>query len=94
MKKMIMTVALLVAAATVCSAEPPRQEPGKGQNFDKMKAEVVGRITARIARNQEELACVQGAKSPADLKACREKFREEMKEMREHNREERREMRK
>lgn len=93
MNRAIVVMSLLIAAQSGWAAEPP-QGAGAGPGFDKIKSEVVGKITARIARNQEELTCVQGAKKPSELKAFREKFREEMKEQREHNKAERREMRK
>jgi hypothetical protein len=87
MKQTLIFMALLASTSTAFAAEAPQQ--GKGQNFDKIKTDVIGRINARIARNQEELSCVQGAKNHADLKACRDKFREEVKEQRERMREQR-----
>lgn len=92
MKRIIVAAALLVAASTAFATDAPPpggRGMGPGPNFDKVKADVAGRINARIARNQEELSCVQAAKNHADLKACREKFREEMKEQREKNRDQR-----
>ena len=41
---------------------------------------VAGNIFCNALINQEELACVQAAKNHADMKACRDKFREEMNE--------------
>ena len=90
MKRYLIAMALVAAATTAFAVDAPPPGQEKGQNFDKFKADVVSRINARIARNQEELACVQSAKNHADLKACREKFREEVKEQRERNREGRR----
>ena len=86
MKKVFIVMVLLaltrISTAFAGDAPPPGQAGGPGQNFDKMKSDVVSRITARIARNQEELTCVQAAKNHDDLKACRHKFMEEMKEQR------------
>lgn len=87
MKQAIIFMTLLAATSTAFAVDAPPQ--GKGQNFDKIKADVTGRINARIARNQEELSCVQNAKNHAELKACRDKFREEVKEQRDRMREQR-----
>ena len=73
-----MGLAFLLTTTAAFSADQQPQGQGQGQNIDQMKSNVVSRINARIARNQEELSCVQAAKSHADLKACRDKFREEM----------------
>jgi len=86
MKHTLIIMALFATSTAAFAVDSPPQGQGKGPEFDKRKAEVVSRITDRIARNQEELSCVQAAKNHADLKACREKFREEVKEQHEHNR--------
>ena len=80
MKQTIIVAALLMAVSTAFAADTPTQGPG--QNIDNVKSDVIARINARIARNQVELSCVQSAKNHADLKACREKFMEEMREQR------------
>jgi hypothetical protein len=51
-----------------------------GPNFEKHKSEIISRIDARIARNQEEKSCVQASQNPADIKACRDKFKAESKQ--------------
>ena len=86
MNKIIVAAAILMTVSSAFAADspPPSQGKGPGPNFDKAKADTITRINARISRNQEELACVQAAKNHADMKACRDKFREEMKEQHQH----------
>jgi len=52
------------------------------QNFEQHKAELLKRIDERIARSQEEKSCVQAAQNQNDIKACREKIREEVRDQR------------
>lgn len=82
MKTFIIATIILTATTAFAIDQPPQ---GQGQNFDQVKSNVINRINARIAHNQEELSCVQAAKNHADLKACRDKFREEQKELRGQN---------
>jgi hypothetical protein len=70
-------VTLMVAVPAFAVDNPPPQK-GQGQNFEQRKAEIIKRIDERIARNQEEKTCVQGANNHNDLKACRDKFKTEM----------------
>ncbi|HTP65070.1 MAG TPA: hypothetical protein VMJ66_06730 [Geobacteraceae bacterium] len=77
-------VALFLAAPALADNTAP-QPKGPGPNFEQRKAEILKRIDERIARNQEEKACVQAANSPADIKACREKFKSEIQEQRQQN---------
>jgi hypothetical protein len=77
MKKTIFLVALLLTTSTAFSADQPQQRTAV--NFDTVKSATISRINARIAHNQEELSCVQGAKNHVDLKACRDRFRAEQK---------------
>jgi hypothetical protein len=51
-----------------------------GPNFEKHKSEIISRIDARIARNQEEKSCVQSSQNHADIKACRDKFKADSKQ--------------
>lgn len=77
MKSAIVAVTTLLVSATAFAAEVPQQ--GQGRNFENFKTNVINRINARIARNQEELSCVQAAQDHNALKACRQKFASEMK---------------
>lgn len=84
--KKIIAVALVFAATSAFAVDQAPAPPGAaGQpgpakpDFNTVKAKIVERINTRIARNQEELACVQAAADHAALKACREKFKEEMR---------------
>jgi hypothetical protein len=76
-----MKTGLIAIVLTVisCSASFAEDIVGKGQHFEQKKAEVLKHIDQRIARNQEERACVQAAANHDALKACREKFKAEMK---------------
>ena len=76
----VFVVAVFAAVSFAADPAPPAKVPG--QNFEKHKADVISRIDARIARNQEEKTCVQAAKSGAEIKACKEKFKAAMDEQR------------
>jgi hypothetical protein len=83
MKKTLiaMAVSILFAAPAIAADNAP-QAKGPDQNFEQRKADILKRIDERIARNQEEKACVEAAKNHDDLKACREKFKAEIMEQR------------
>lgn len=90
MKQVLVRVILVVfalgffaAASFAAEPAPPVKPQGQGQDFERHKANVLARIDARIARNQEEKACVQAAKNPGELRACQEKFKAEAKQQRE-----------
>jgi len=70
---------LAVPAFAVDNSSLPK---GPGPNFEQNRTDILKRIDARIARNQEEKSCVQAAKNHDDIKACRDKFKEELKEQR------------
>ena len=78
MKTIILAAAasVLLASPTFAAESTPPSK-GPGPNFEQFKSEVLARIDARIARNQEEKTCVQAAKNHEDLKACRDRFRAE-----------------
>lgn len=80
MKKTMIAVAVATLfAVPVFAADtttPPPKEPGP--NFEQAKSDTLKRIDERIARNQEEKACVQAAKNHGDLKACWEKLKAEV----------------
>jgi len=59
LKKVFVVMALLAASIAFADEPPPGQGKGPGQNFDKFKSEVITRINASFARNQEELTCVR-----------------------------------
>jgi len=83
MKRIVMILFAVFASASISfAADTAPQAKEFGQNFDKHKTEVISRIDARIARNQEEKSCVQAAQKPADIKACQDKFKSEMREHR------------
>ncbi|HTG01623.1 MAG TPA: hypothetical protein VK654_13670 [Nitrospirota bacterium] len=84
MKKSFIAVTLLslVIALPVCAAEgspPPRPA---GQTFEQRQANILQSLDQRLAALQEAKACVQGAKSDDDLRACRQKHMDEMRDKR------------
>ena len=84
MKRTMMAVAVsILFAVPVFAADAPQQKM-PGANFEQHKTDILNRIDQRIARNQEEKACVQAAKNHADIKACRDKFKEEVQEQHHH----------
>lgn len=88
MKRVWIAVALTgvccMSAFAVESAPKPERP---SQDFGQLKGEILGRIEERIARGQEEKACVQAAQTPEELRACRDKFRPERQEARQARRE-------
>ena len=86
-KAMIAAIISLLIVAPVFADNSVQQPKGPGPNFEQVKADILKRIDERIARNQEEKSCAQAAKNHEDLKACREKFKEEMKAQRNRPRE-------
>ena len=84
MKRIVLVLFAVFACAGISLAvDNVSQGKEPGQNFEKHKANIISRIDARIARNQEEKSCVQAAQKNADIKACQDKFRDENKERRE-----------
>jgi hypothetical protein len=91
-KASVITVAILFAltVTSVIFAEEkvvppvegslPTKEPGP--NFEQMKADHLKILDERMNSLQQEKTCVQAAKNPDDLKACRSKHRSEMKKHR------------
>ncbi|NVN99659.1 MAG: hypothetical protein HXX17_10065 [Geobacteraceae bacterium] len=67
----------LLFSIPVFAADNQPQQGTPGQNFEKHKSDIIARIDKRIARNQEEKSCVQAAKNHDDIKACRDKLKEE-----------------
>jgi hypothetical protein len=71
-------IAMLITVPAFAADSVP-QPKAPGQNFEQHKAEVIARIDQRIARRQEEKGCVQAAKNAAEIKACRDRFKDEIK---------------
>lgn len=79
MKSTIVGAAVVILlAGTAFAAESPQPSKGAGPDIEQIRAEILKRIDARIARNQEEKTCVQAAKTPEEIRACQQKFRAEM----------------
>jgi hypothetical protein len=71
------------------TAQPPAVSPPPKiatPRLGQKKEQHLKRIDEQIARLQEEKSCVQDALYDDDLKACRERFRQEMKEYRQKKR--------
>lgn len=81
-----MKTAMIAAAVSILFASPAfaadnaPQPMRPGPNFELRKSEILKRIDERIARNQEERACVQAAMNDNDLKACRDKLKPEFQD--------------
>lgn len=87
MKTAMVAVAVsILFAAPAFSADIAQQPKGPGLNFEQRKSDTLKRIDERIARNQEEKACIQASKNHDDLKACRDKFKAEIQEQRQKKR--------
>ena len=81
MKSGIFTlVVAMFYAVPVFAFDSTPAPKGTGSNFEQHRAEILRRIDSRILRNQEEKSCVQAARNHDDIKACREKFKEEIRE--------------
>jgi hypothetical protein len=80
MKKTVIAAALLsLAIAVPAFAVEGNQPPAApGKTFEERQSHILKMIDERMASLQEGKACVQAAKSDADLKACREKHVSEM----------------
>jgi hypothetical protein len=81
MKKVIIATAFALYALPLYAVDTPPASAKPGPNFEQHKADVIKKIDAVIAYRQEEKACVQAAKTHAELKACRDKFKAELQEM-------------
>jgi hypothetical protein len=55
--------------------------------FEEREAKIISSIDDRIKMLQEEKTCVSAAKTPEDLRKCREKVKEERKEFRQEMKE-------
>ncbi len=64
----------IAIAITLAFALPALAQQARGPGFEERKAEVLKHIDERIARNEQEKACVQAAMSHQDLMACKDKF--------------------
>jgi hypothetical protein len=72
MGAIVISLALAALPAVAAENNPPQQ--AAGPMFEQRKAEILNRIDQRIARDQQEKACIQTANNHEALKACRDKF--------------------
>jgi len=84
MKRVLIAAAVLslVVAAAAFAADSGQTPKGQGMSFEEQKADILKHIDTRMSFLQEGKACVQAAKNPDDLRACRQKHRAEMEQMR------------
>jgi hypothetical protein len=91
MQKLILIFSVVIFALGVSIlAYTQNPEPAKPQekvSFEERKAKIISSIDERIKMLQEQKTCVSAAKTPEDLKKCREKVRDERKEFRKEMRE-------
>ena len=84
MKKTAIAAAVfsfVFTTSVFAAGSQPTTEPGP--NFDSRKAEVLKKLDEQMQNIQEAKNCVQAAKTPPDMKACREKHMAERKKMQE-----------
>lgn len=88
MKKIGIVVVMLFAFTLLAvAANTGSQTQGTpGANFEQRKEMMLKKIDERIARLQEEKACIQAATKPEDIRACREKFKPEKRDNSNENR--------
>lgn len=84
MKRTFIAAALLsfVFAVPAFAAESGQPQQATPATFEERQANILKMLDERIASLQEGKACVQDAKSDADLRACRQKHMAEMREQR------------
>ena len=88
MKKLILATAFsLLLAAPVIAGDTAPQPKGSASDIAQLKAEILKRIDARIASNQEEKTCIKAAKTQDDITACQEKFKAALREQHQKNQE-------
>ena len=86
MKKILIATAFaLFLASPVIAADTAPQPKGSTSDIAQQKSEILKRIDARIAYNQEEKTCIQAAKTQDDIKACQNKLKSELQEQRQKN---------
>jgi hypothetical protein len=76
MKEVTLAALILLCLAIPAVAADVGGQPQdrSGRDFQQTKAEILKRIDERLARIQQERACVEAARSHEDARACREKF--------------------
>ena len=84
MKKLmvIFLVVIFVLGVSILaySQKPEAAKPQEKVSIEERKAKIISSIDERIKMLQEDKACVSAAKTPEDLRKCREKVKEERKE--------------
>jgi hypothetical protein len=82
MKKIAATLVFLFSFTLLAMAadNPGQGQKDQGANFVQRKEMMLKRIDERIAHLQEVKSCIQASTKPEDMKACREKMKEERME--------------
>ena len=87
MKATLFSACIIFSAViTVCAADSNTGLRETIQSVEQKKSEIVQHVKQKIARDQEELACVQSATSHVELKSCHDKFRPPQRNDRQENR--------
>ena len=79
---MKLLIALFVLTGSVAMAD---QHEGKGEKFEEIKKKAIASTEERIAKLQENKACISAATNPDGMRACQEKMREFRMEKREEH---------
>ena len=82
--KTVFLAMLLISFWIIPAQAADTTTPSPRLTVGQKRAEMLEKLNEKIARVQQEMACVQAASSHGELKACREKFRPEQKEERRH----------
>ena len=90
MKKSLITLFLLASltlpAFAADSTTPPakkthsaisQNQQAKTESFEQRKAKLLSKLDERIARLQQMRASAQAAKTPEELRACRQQFKQQ-----------------
>jgi hypothetical protein len=70
MRLAAIALALIIPSIAWCQGAPGGGQAGDGQQFQERKAEILKRISDRLAEIQQRQSCVQAANNPEALRAC------------------------
>lgn len=85
MKRVVIAVAAalpLMFAVPAFATEGGQPSTETGATFEQMKADHLKKLDDRLNSLQQEMTCVNAAKTQDDLRACRLKHKAELKERR------------
>lgn len=85
----IVVILALGVSIPAYAQSPEGAKPEERMSIEQRKAKLISSIDGRINLLQGVRTCVSAARTPEDLRKCREKFREERKESWEERKEQR-----